>query len=1097
MDKGRASGVEGDHLDLESEQEIIETNTNKKAETARAINIAVEDIRRALKDKDLHLTESQQGFLDWVNRSFVRIDRTQKDLDFSRVAGAPIESLVEAIRLIGLKSGGDYSNEIKVLEENSEDYFGSKFGKNHGIGLSEQEGNAQNPLTTREAYFISEPHNEQYREYLVDKFASKIPDWGNLPKEMQDYQLAMLSFGHRKILDIKDDAINGADLELLPSKVDGKKVVQVDGETAKEGKKNKEAKVDKKEQKEKKEGLDLPKALNDIRDQYYKDPSYQVRIAKLISERFDPEKWANDFATAFDESKTERNVDNLALLVSLVTQETVFQSQTKLDMVLDMAGGDAKSVGPTQISYELIQKYHKELFKEDLDNKAAKEKGMTIKDGLFYSLIHLNKIKEGYKNVKNPEELRSYIFADWNAGKFRSRNAGFQKAVGELAREKLDYDGIVGNKTEKAIRKIIANMQGDVENIEAIKQEAIKQLQEDLKLKDEIDFTKTDTWKFISKIYSQQNPGQKLRPIVADAKVSSFVAKRMPGTKSSKDFSDQASKIYNVIAYPTLMEYYNPSTEGGKQAKQEVPQQQPEIEETPLKPVDAAFDMFQDRLRIYPELQIAPNINHLAERKKIEGVKNLQQILEKIDPEELQILFHGVDKVVLSNKLGISKHGSELEIKVFHKGNDNKWIAIPGNSQKSLNSIVKQLQDASFDRPRQATDEPVDLGKNIPEQESQPVVESQEEPEVESPVVPEVEPQIEQEPESQPEQLQDVEDVEAVEAAEDAESVLANSEVHGDDPEVTTEFFKKLDIFPDYKVEGITERKVYSSGCFEIGNDYVGAVVFVEDEGKFVARGYYKSKTGGAVWRYIPAHSGRHLGKGNENKNSVVAPSELQAALADISNSGLLESGSAEEYEKALYGTSKQKTVFGPDTKLPGDEDNFTYYGIRGVQPEGVKLDAVVGDENGFNSNQIDPHEIQINNEQQRPDFSQIGKFEWVQHGKDQFTGEDRNIEIDMIPSQDKSINYMFCWDPVKKRAWIGMVELANEPIGATGLRDKWVDVGKLATPEVDHKDHDPNGYGVKIKGTNSHVDMFPNYAGKIEENQKYIAIKRAITPKK
>ena len=174
MDKGRASGVEGDHLDLESEQEIIETNTNKKAETARAINIAVEDIRRALKDKDLHLTESQQGFLDWVNRSFVRIDRTQKDLDFSRVAGAPIESLVEAIRLIGLKSGGDYSNEIKVLEENSEDYFGSKFGKNHGIGLSEQEGNSQNPLTTREAYFISEPHNEQYREYLVDKFARTV-----------------------------------------------------------------------------------------------------------------------------------------------------------------------------------------------------------------------------------------------------------------------------------------------------------------------------------------------------------------------------------------------------------------------------------------------------------------------------------------------------------------------------------------------------------------------------------------------------------------------------------------------------------------------------------------------------------------------------------------------------------------------------------------------------------------------------------------------------------------------------------------------------------------------------------------------------------
>lgn len=65
------------------------------------------------------------------------------------------------------------------------------------------QGAEQNPFTTREAAFIAE--DVRYRTFLIKKYRDKreLPNnFGNLDKQNQDYQLAMLALRDRKVLDL-------------------------------------------------------------------------------------------------------------------------------------------------------------------------------------------------------------------------------------------------------------------------------------------------------------------------------------------------------------------------------------------------------------------------------------------------------------------------------------------------------------------------------------------------------------------------------------------------------------------------------------------------------------------------------------------------------------------------------------------------------------------------------------------------------------------------------------------------------------------------------------------------------------------------------
>jgi len=58
----------------------------------------------------------------------------------------------------------------------------------------------------------------------------------------------------------------------------------------------------------------------------------------------------------------------------------------------------------------------------------------TCKGGVFYGTAYLLDFKHNYDDWK-------YVFADFNAGHYASRNAGFQKMLAHLTRRMVDTDG--------------------------------------------------------------------------------------------------------------------------------------------------------------------------------------------------------------------------------------------------------------------------------------------------------------------------------------------------------------------------------------------------------------------------------------------------------------------------------------------------------------------------------------------------------------------------------------------------------------------------------------------------------------------------------
>jgi hypothetical protein len=552
----------------------------------------------------------------------------------------------------------------------------------------------------------------------------------------------------------------------------------------------------------------------------------------------------------------------------------------------------------------------------------------------------------------------------------------------------------------------------------------------------------------------------------------------------------------------------------------------------------------KQELNIHSEVEFSSFVNHLGDKKKIQAVVNLKLILQRIDPTELHELFNGLEKVVIEDKQKqkVWDQGRTIYLGVFKRKKDKEWISLP-NNEDALEYVKEGLNKAYEARNHKDT-----ARSDKDEKLSNPVLGSLEGL------------KIKQELEKQAELKQDKKTEEAIEPIENLdngalfekpsrkknkkekkgkksrkefeseegdfleypveeaikepiaeakaneeesgpspEELLLETEVHGDDESVTPELLLQYGILPEFELP-LFNRKVYLSKCFELANGYLGVIGFVEnDEGKLVARSYYKSRTGGAVWRYLPAYVGKHLGKGHYDKNSVVAPTDMQFAFAVISSDhDHVENINREQAEKVFYGTAKAK-YNEPDKQADEDEGRYTYYSARGVEKDGYRLPGNLGAEGGIYTNQIDPEKLEITDQEIRPDFSEIGKEgnTWAQKISDPITNREYKIEVDVIPSRDGTINYMFCWDKDEGRAWVGMVELAKEEISETGLKKRWVDAGRLVTPIIDHEEHDIDHYGVPIPGNSNYVDMFPNYVNKIPEVKKYIGVKKALEASK
>jgi Protein of unknown function (DUF1615) len=134
------------------------------------------------------------------------------------------------------------------------------------------------------------------------------------------------------------------------------------------------------------------------------------------------------------------------------------------------------------------------------DNYAIRDELYTRRGGMYYGVSQLLGYDSGYSR-------KIYRFADYNAGRYASRNAAFQTIIAKLSQTPLVSDGdlLLYDKAQQPLKKISAS-ESALRDIISKNNLAI----DDAKLRDDIlkekegAFLTTPTYKAISNVYARK-----------------------------------------------------------------------------------------------------------------------------------------------------------------------------------------------------------------------------------------------------------------------------------------------------------------------------------------------------------------------------------------------------------------------------------------------------------------------------------------------------------------------------------------------------------------------------------------------------------------
>jgi hypothetical protein len=113
-----------------------------------------------------------------------------------------------------------------------------------------------------------------------------------------------------------------------------------------------------------------------------------------------------------------------------------FASRVPLGKSLFGEQNPVRSGGPMQVSIAFAQAYAAVQRYPFGASASMRDEVFTRRGGLYFGIAHLFDYPAPYDDVR-------YRFADYNAGRYASRNAAFQKAVAELTGIALELDGDV------------------------------------------------------------------------------------------------------------------------------------------------------------------------------------------------------------------------------------------------------------------------------------------------------------------------------------------------------------------------------------------------------------------------------------------------------------------------------------------------------------------------------------------------------------------------------------------------------------------------------------------------------------------------------
>ncbi|MBS1174538.1 MAG: hypothetical protein H6R05_669 [Burkholderiaceae bacterium] len=153
------------------------------------------------------------------------------------------------------------------------------------------------------------------------------------------------------------------------------------------------------------------------------------------------------------------------------------------------------TVGSMQVSLDYARKVAPSLGQSSMN---MRETLYTRKGGVLYGTAHLFYYPTHYSDM-------IYRFADFNAGHYASRNAGFQAMVSQLTGKPLNADGDLiehevenpnqVSKTQSAVMQLFAKKLPTM---------TVQSIAQDLALEKSLDFENTTTYQTVAQLYAQK-----------------------------------------------------------------------------------------------------------------------------------------------------------------------------------------------------------------------------------------------------------------------------------------------------------------------------------------------------------------------------------------------------------------------------------------------------------------------------------------------------------------------------------------------------------------------------------------------------------------
>jgi len=185
-----------------------------------------------------------------------------------------------------------------------------------------------------------------------------------------------------------------------------------------------------------------------------------------------------------DGAKTERHL-------SAVFED--FVAQVPLGEKLFGGYNPVRTLGSMQVSIDFIEEYARQRPFPLSGRSSLRAAAFSRRGGIYFGTAHL-------LDYPAPYDEPIYRFADYNAGRYASRNAAFQSAVSIVAGIRLDLDGALVNYRQKSSSAVLSDTSRLALSLAPQLGLDERQIMQDLQYQRSADFETTSTYR---RVFSQ------------------------------------------------------------------------------------------------------------------------------------------------------------------------------------------------------------------------------------------------------------------------------------------------------------------------------------------------------------------------------------------------------------------------------------------------------------------------------------------------------------------------------------------------------------------------------------------------------------------